>query len=220
MQIVPAIIPRDPSEIEATIKNIECAGATVHVDATDGVYAGESCWIPEENERLPSVADTTYEVHLMVVDQEKAGQRFIHAGAMRIVGQFEAFSSTEEVQRALGKWKEGNAEVGLAVLLGTPLSALEPLKEHLNVIQVMSIPSIGAQGVALDDRVWQRLKDVQRQFPGITISVDGGVKESHIFELVQHGVDRAVVGSGILKAKSPAEMYARMVAQASTQHAY
>lgn len=210
VEILPAVIPHSLLEVGEKVKSIGCESGTVHVDATDGMYAGEACWIPEE-ETLPHIGETVYEVHLMVEGQKEIGNRFIQGGAQRIIGQLEAFDTVEEVKETLSAWKVKGVEVGLAILLDTPLSALVPFVRELDVIQIMSIPSIGAQGVALDVRVWERLQEAKSLFPGVPLSVDGGVKLEHIHTLMQLGVNRAVVGSGILKAESPKDMYQEMV---------
>ena len=63
-------------------------------------------------------------------------------------------------------------------------------------IQLMSIAKIGEQGHPLDERIFDRIKEVREKFPQVVISIDGGINSTNYQALKNSGAERLVVGSG------------------------
>jgi len=69
----------------------------------------------------------------------------------------------------------------------------------------MSIGEIGSYGFGFDDRVIEKIKKFKEEFPGVLVSVDGGVNENNILKLKEAGVENFAVGSAIFgEGKVPA----------------
>jgi len=64
----------------------------------------------------------------------------------------------------------------------------------------MGIAEIGHQGEPFDERVIEKIVDFRERFPGVIISVDGGVDVDTAPELAEAGARRLVSGSGIFEA--------------------
>lgn len=193
----------------------------VQLDISDGLFTSERSWpyggeaqwseleaLAGDTSQSPFAQDLKYEAHLMVEESQALGSYLAKAGIPRILGHVEAFSDEKEIRTALDAWRTaGASEVGLAILLDTPLPVLEPLIPVCDVVQMMSIPTLGRQGAPFDARVFVRIEEIHTRYPESLISVDGGVSEKNIGELVRAGARRFGVGSAISKAPNPKEAY-------------
>jgi ribulose-phosphate 3-epimerase len=107
------------------------------------------------------------------------------------------------------EWKAAGAkEVGVSLLLDTPLSTIEEYADMLDVVQLMSIAKVGAQGQPFDESIFSRIEELHAMYPDMMVAVDGGVAESNVEALTRAGANRLCVGSAISKAESPAAAYA------------
>lgn len=201
----------------------------VQLDISDGAFTSERSWpygegqwdelesMAEGKVVLPSAPPLAYETHLMVEEPRELGARLAEAGVVRVIGHVEAFADGQEILAALGSWRAAGArEVGLALLLDTPLPVLEPMIGACDVVQVMSIATLGKQGAPYDVRAVARIKELHTTYPELVLSVDGGVSEKNIAELARAGASRFGVGSAITKAPDPKEAYRNLKALAES----
>jgi len=195
----------------------------VQLDVCDGQFAPVLSWpyqsgqwtelqeIAKVPNGLPFSDRMGYEAHLMVEEPESIGELLARAGCKRVLAHIETFESDEAVRAAFSKWKSAGAvEVGLAVLIDTPLSILDPVVSTCDVIQLMSIATLGAQGAPFDARVIPRIASLHAKYPELMIAIDGGVSEQNIATLAQAGAARFGVGSAISKAANPEEAYSKI----------
>ncbi|MEK7156385.1 MAG: hypothetical protein AAB790_01095 [Patescibacteria group bacterium] len=199
----------------------------IQLDISDGAFTSERSWPFHEGQweeiesmaagalELPSAPPLKYETHLMVEEPRELGMRLAEAGIARIIGHVEAFGDDKEILSALDSWRSAGAqEVGLALLLDTPLPVLEPMIGACDVVQVMSIATLGAQGAPYDVRAVARIKELHTKYPALAISVDGGVSLKNIADLARAGATRFGVGSAITKAPDPKAAYEKLKATA------
>ncbi|MCR4281203.1 MAG: hypothetical protein NUV88_02645 [Candidatus Kaiserbacteria bacterium] len=201
----------------------------VQLDIDDGVFAPEISW-PYQNEQwaevesmatassaLPLAGALKYEVHLMVEDPFHIGELMARVGCTRILAHVETLENEQSAKDAFLAWKSAGAkEVGLAILIDTPLSALDALIPLCDSVQIMSIAKLGYQGAQFDSRAIDRIKELHAKYPNLMISVDGGVSESNIAELVRAGAQRFGVGSAISRSADPASAYLALKARAES----
>lgn len=222
IEIIPTCVPRDVSELEIGARNIRPFANAIHVDIDDGIFAPHLTWPYSESGvfggvNLSLLKGLAIEVHLMVEESQKLGEAFARAGTSRIIGHIEGFADAEAARAALAAWKGAGArEVGLGVLFQTPLDRVAPLIDLCDVVHLMTIATIGVQGIPYEDSAPARVEDFHRRFPKTPISVDGGVNESNIAQLVRAGATRFGVGSAIVKAENPQAAYTRLVALAES----
>ena len=224
IEIIPTnTCPLDFAELSHRSETFAQFSDWVQLDVSDGLFTPERSWpygegqwaeleaLADEPSKLPSVADLKYEAHLMVEEPRELGLRLAEAGVNRIVGHVEAFADEKEIHAALSAWRgAGAAEVGLAILLDTPLPVLLPLIPACNVVQVMSIATLGRQGAPFDTRSITRVEEIHALYPDLVIAVDGGVAASNIADLVRAGARRFGVGSAITKAPDPKAAYEKL----------
>src|SRR5262249_26852072 len=127
--------------------------------------------ILHEEEGLPGWQDFDFEIDLMANKPEEIVDEWVSAGASRIIIHAEAAG---DVAKAIGIL-EGRVEVGLALAMDTPLDAITEHREKINFIQLMGIDNVGFQHQPFDEKVLGRIKEARIKFPGLPISIDGGV---------------------------------------------
>lgn len=215
-QIIPTYVPKDAADLAAGAGKIGTFAQSIHLDVNDGVFTPYVTW-PYRSHGffdefdMGGAAGLESEVHLMVEEPRRVGIAFARAGAFRILGHVEGFADTGEAHGALDAWRgAGASEVGLALLLETPLPVVEPLVRACDFLHLMTIAAIGVQGIPYDPRAPERVAHVRKRFPELPISVDGGVSAENIAQLRRAGASRFGVGSAIMKASDPAAAYARI----------
>lgn len=219
IEIIPTnTCPPDLPELALRSEAFASFAPHVQLDVADGLFVPATSWpyAPDQLPELEALADTglphsdkiSYEVHIMAEEPKEIGTYLARAHVERIIGHVEAFADRAEAAEALRVWKRGGAkEVGLALLLDTPLPVVEPLIPLCDVVQIMSIARLGYQGASFEPRVFDRIRELHTLHPDLVIEVDGGVSEKNIQDLVRAGATRFGVGSSISKAADPKSAY-------------
>jgi ribulose-phosphate 3-epimerase len=228
IEIIPTCVPQSAAAVRENILKIKGFSSAIHLDIDDGVFTPEASWpfneIPKKGSEsreagtLKRALDTSVvktgdnfliQVHLMVSDGRDVGENFIKAGARSIIIHVEsAITPLAAFTDTLGAWSMiGVEEIGIGILLGTPLEKLDPLLPFCDFIHVLSVATIGAQGALFDPRAIDLVKEIRTRFPSHPISVDGGVSLDNIASLVKAGATRFCVGSAIAKGADAAQAY-------------
>jgi ribulose-phosphate 3-epimerase len=210
-EIIPAIMPTNRDELFELAEQVSIFANAVQLDVMDGAFAHGISW-PLKTEdfvdlSLPYSEKIVWEVHLMVKNPYELGELFIKAGAKRIIAHMEVFKNSDEAREAFDVWHSAGAQVGASILLDTPISVIEDVVYDVEVVQIMGIAEIGAQGHPFEERAIARVQELHNRFPQIKIAVDGGIKKENASELVSAGATRLCVGSAIMKTTDPKLAY-------------
>lgn len=206
--IVPTAMASEWDELVAQINAVKDAATRIQIDVMDGQLVPSFSFPYNktilDGQKIPYTDSIFYEAHLMVQHPQEVGHRFIHAGAKRIVPQIEGFRSGEAA-RVFQEWKDEGADVGVSIMLDTPLSEIRELIEGniVSSVQVMSIARVGFQGEQFDERAFSKIEEIKERYEHVTISVDGGVNKETLQSLVHAGVTFFGVGSAVMKADNP-----------------
>ena len=171
--IIPAILARSADELDLKLSEIPEEVKLIHIDVLE-----EDVW---------TKCDKDFEVHLMVQEPEKIMGKWIERGAKSLI--------LHTLGGSTAKWRE-EVRIGLAVEMQVPLKEIFPLIPQVDFVQLMSIAQIGAQGYPFDERIFDRIKEVQNKFPDMPLSVDGGINVTNYQILQDLGVEKLIVGSG------------------------
>jgi ribulose-phosphate 3-epimerase len=217
--------PPDYPELVRRSKAFAQFSPRIHLDLSDGKFTpvtswpyGEGQWtelekMEERKEVLPLAKISAYEVHLMVQDALRVGTYMARVGCRRVLAHLEAFHNAGAVKEAFSAWRAGGAEeVGLALLIDTPLSALDEHVSQCDEVLLMSIPTLGKQGAPFDERIYERVRELHTKHPDLAIGIDGGVGQTNIAKLAEAGATRFGVGSAITKTENPAAAYEALLA--------
>jgi ribulose-phosphate 3-epimerase len=208
IEIIPTVVPSSADDVSALLARCRSFTQIFHIDAADGTMTPNATWIPNTDEKLPEAEAFFYEAHVMIAHPEAAGTAFAQAGAKRIIAHAEAFGSAEEAQETFDMWRAAGArEIGLAALITTPLEALDPYIEMCDSVTLMTIASVGTQGIPFDERGYGRVADLHARYPDLHIEVDGGIGAAQIATLVRAGATRFSVGSALSKSTDPAKTH-------------
>jgi ribulose-phosphate 3-epimerase len=203
------MLTADWASLGSELKLLENAGARlVHFDVMDGVFC------PMLTFGAPVVAGLKTlllkDVHLMVDEPLGKLESFVAAGADMITLHAESSRHIHRALQALGKMTNANDPArgllrGLALNPGTPLTAVDPLLDQLDLVMLLAVnPGWGGQKFipATRDRLLRL-----RQMAGekILISVDGGVTRDNFADVAQMGADIIVTGSAVFDGKAAAD---------------
>lgn len=218
--------PPDFSELERRTTNFAQFAREVQLDIADGKFAPVVSWpyqqaqweeleaLVKDRKKLPYADSILYEAHLMLAEPAEIGRLLARAGCKRVICHAEAIA-IEDAPKIFESWKEAGAEeVGLSLLIDTPIESIESVVEHCDVVQLMSIAKIGAQGQPFDERAISRAEELHASHPDLMVAVDGGITEAHIEELVRAGANRLCIGSAISKAPDPAAAFSTLYERA------
>ncbi len=213
IEIIPTCVPRSRDELVEAARMIAKYSPVIHIDIVDGVFAPAHTWPYGaggvfEAPVLSDISGLTAEIHLMVEEPLDIGTRFAEAGAERIIGHVEAFDDEEHVHGTLRTWQRSGAkEVGLGALFHTPLEMLAHHTDIAQMFQLMTIATIGKQGIPYEESAPARVAEAHARFPDTILSIDGGASLKNIEALARAGARRFCVGSAISKTADHAEAY-------------
>jgi len=204
-KIIPAVFGQTYSEIERQLKILEGHTEWAHLDVTDGRFTSFASW-PEDPSDSSTFevlrflgGQTKIEVHLMVEEPELIISDWSEVVDRIIVHQ----EATEGLKEIIGALAPSVIRVGVALLLPTSIEMLKPYFSKIDLVQLMSIAEIGAQGQPFNERVLEKVKHLRALAPNVTIQIDGGVNLEIMQLALMAGVDNLVVGSAIWKTPEP-----------------
>ena len=220
--LVPAVLPASRVELEADLALFAKMPLVtrVQIDTVDGRFASPASWpytdiaefraMLEGGQMLPSLERFEYEIDLMCLDAERAGDAWLSLGATRLTFHAE---STTDLPRLLARMHARHTagvgflprlvSFGIALNQGSDLAFIESALPQADYVQFMGIKRIGLQGQPFDTRTLDRIRAFRTRYPDTQVQVDGGVKLGIAHELAQLGVTNVIVGSDLLRAKDP-----------------
>jgi ribulose-phosphate 3-epimerase len=183
----------------------------IHFDVMDGRFCPMMTVGPPiiRAVKTPLLKD----VHLMIQDPlEKVGD-YIASGADMITVHVESCLHIHRLLQIMGKMTNANDSErglirGVALNPGTPVGAIEPLLDEVEMVMLLAInPGWGGQQFAPSTR--HRLQKVRQMIAGlgkdILVGVDGGVTRENIADVASMGADIVVSGSAVFDGKAPVE---------------
>ena len=126
---------------------------------------------------------------------------YVNAGSDLITVHYEACT---HLHRSIQTIKKFQVMAGLALNPATPISAVEPVLDDIDLLLIMSV-NPGFAGQSFIDGMHQKLREAVRlrEEKGYTylIQVDGGVGLKNIQDVVESGAEILVAGSAAFRAE-------------------
>ena len=199
--ISPSILAADFNILGEQIQEVEKSGAEyLHIDVMDGMF------VPSISFGMPVIASIrknsglVFDVHLMIEEPIRYIEEFAKLGADSITFHLEA--AGERTQETIDKIHALGCKVGISIKPATPITALLPYLESVDMILIMTVePGFGGQKYIQTST--QKIKDLrevltEKGLP-LDIQVDGGITAENIFEVTQAGANVIVAGSAVFR---------------------
>jgi ribulose-phosphate 3-epimerase len=175
----------------------------LHLDVMDGHFVPNITFGATVIKRLRKIGKQPFDAHLMISEPGRYVDQFIDAGCDSITFHVEV---EEPIEPILLKIRKAGRMAGLAIRPATPLTALDPYGDLLDIIMVMTVePGFGGQKFMADvatkiDPAHAVFRDRPGEPPSRReVHVDGGANRASAEYCGELGVDVLVVGSVLWK---------------------
>jgi ribulose-phosphate 3-epimerase len=185
-----SILDADLSSLRHECRRALRAGSDrIHLDVMDGHFVPNITFGPGIVKRLRAIGKQPFDAHLMISEPGRYVDQFIDAGCDSITFHVEV---EEPIAPTLVRIRKAGRLAGLALKPATPLSALDPYRDLLDIVMVMTVePGFGGQ---------QFMADAAAKIgPAHQVFLDGGANRDSAELCGRLGVDVLVVGSVLWK---------------------
>lgn len=198
--LAPSILAADFANLGEDVKKVADAGAQyIHLDVMDGAFVPSISFGMPVIEKLRSVTDAVFDVHMMVEEPGRYVQDMKKAGADIICVHQEA---CKHLDRTINQIKEAGCKAAVALNPATPVETLSCILDQADMFLIMSVnPGFGGQKFI--PYTVEKIKKLRQMLDeaGLKtdIQVDGGVSAANVRTLIEAGANVFVAGSAVFK---------------------
>lgn len=200
--LAPSILAANFAKLGDQISVVEKAGADlIHLDIMDGHFVPNISFGPAIVKTVHGLTQLPLDTHLMIDNPDFFLDDFQKAGTTYLTVHVEACSLLDRTVAAI---RQRGMKPGVSLKPETPLSALEGILAHVDLVLLMSVnPGFGGQKFIPETlaKIRSLNEMISSRKLNTLIEVDGGVDESNVADLVKAGVRVLVAGNAIFGAK-------------------
>ncbi len=195
-RIASSILAADFARLGEEIHAVSDSGADyIHIDVMDGHFVPNLTIGPDVVKALRPHTKLPFDVHLMIAPADPLIPRFAEAGADILTVHPEA---GPHLHRTLQLIKSLGRKAGVSLNPATPVAAVEPVIEEIDLILVMTVnPGYGGQAFlkAQLHKIHALRTLIDRSGRRIDLEVDGGINDATAAKAVAAGADVLVAGT-------------------------
>ena len=199
IKIAPSVLSADFTRLGAELADVK-SGDLIHYDVMDGHFVPNLSFGLDILRAVKSATELPVDVHLMITNPDEMVEKYLDAGADYLSFHYEA---TAHAHRLVSLIHERGARASVAINPATPVYALEPIIDDLDMVLVMTVnPGFGGQSyIEASARKLRRLRRMCDEH-GVNplIEVDGGMSPKTVAEATSAGANVIVAGSSIFGA--------------------
>lgn len=201
--ISPSILAADYLNLERDVTNAVRWGADwLHVDVMDAHFVRPLTFGAPMVEHLRKICGIPLDVHLMTDRPDQLARDVLDAGADIVTFHVEA---AEDPAALIALIHERGAKAGIAIKPYTPVEAVVPYLETVDMVLVMTVePGYGGQ--KLMTHTLEKARSLRERCPDLWIQADGGLCDSTIRDVISSGFNVLVAGSAVFRSEDPAAM--------------
>ena len=199
IKIAPSILSADFSRLGSELADIASADL-VHFDVMDGHFVPNLTFGLDVLRAVKAATSLPVDAHLMISNPDEMVEKYLDAGADIISFHYEA---TAHAHRLVSLIHERGAVASVALNPATPVYALEPIIDDLDMVLVMTV-NPGFAGQRFIESSTRKLRRLRRMCDehGVNpmIEVDGGLSALNASEVTRAGANVIVAGSAVFGA--------------------
>jgi len=203
--IIPAILSNNLTDFEEKLKKVNDLSSWLQIDIADNRFVPNQTLFPHAFQNIK--IEKNLEIHLMTFNPEKYFLDCQKINAKRVIFHLEAVDNPLKI---LTRQKNYPFQLGLAINPKTPLEKVTLYLNYVNFLLFLAVEP-GFQGQSFQSEVLEKIEKIKKTAPKITVEVDGGINEKNIKAISDAGADIFVVGSALLKASDPKNIFNQLM---------
>jgi len=195
--ILPAIIAGSQEELNHYLDKVIDHVDTIHLDLMDGKFVPNQSLNFDFNIPDGERYKKEYELHLMVQDPEEYIKKH-HNKVQRLLVPIESCSDPDKIialGRSFGK------EIGFVLNPDTNIKTIIPYLNNIKYILIMTVYP-GKHGAPFVPEALEKVTELKKINPGLTIIVDGSVNDKTIKQVKEAGTSLFASGSYVVKSNN------------------